>query len=85
MARSILESTAESRKGYLKMQDQTPLKTVNRIMGEFNSSQEDWRQAKRIYDTFKKLRASMGRPLDDKINPKKARRDLFNSDFFRTS
>ncbi len=65
--------------------NRTPLEKLNRIRKTVNSSQEDWREAKRTYDNFKSLRAYMGKPVVNKIDPKKIRRDLSGNDFFLTS
>lgn len=83
MVQKFLKSTDECGKKRSEIHGQT-FKTSDRIRGEFNLKQEDWRDAKRIYDTFKKLRASMGKPVVNRIDPKKARKDLSGTDFFQT-
>jgi len=39
-------------------------------------------QAIETYNRFKELRVIMGKPVTDKIDPKKARRDLFSANAF---
>lgn len=62
-------------------QNRTVLEKLHRIRSVITSDQEDWREAKRIYDEFKALRASIGKPVDNKMDAKKIRKDLSSDDF----
>jgi len=39
-------------------------------------------EAKRMYEDFKRLRKMVGKPVTDKLDPAKVRKDLSSKDFF---
>lgn len=42
----------------------------------------DFAEAKKMYEDFKRLRKMLGKPVTDKLDPAKIRKDLSGKDFF---
>jgi len=43
---------------------------------------KSYKEAKKAYEEFKKLRASIGKPVQPTIDPEQIRKDLVGADFF---
>ena len=43
---------------------------------------DDFAETKRMYEDFKRLRKMVGRPVTDRLDPAKIRKDLSGKDFF---
>ena len=63
----------------------TRQKQVARERTAFDDNREilsDFAEAKKMYEDFKRLRRMVGRPVTDKLDPAKIRKDLSSKDFF---
>jgi len=43
---------------------------------------EDFAETKQMYESFKRLRKMVGKPVTDRLDPAKIRKDLSGKDFF---
>jgi hypothetical protein len=60
-------------------------KQISKEKALFNDNRkllEDFAEAKRMYEDFKRLRKIIGKPVTDKLDPLKIRKDLSGRDFF---
>jgi len=63
----------------------TTQKQINRKKSLFDDNKDilsDFAEAKKIYEDFKRLRKMLGKPVTDKLDPAKIRKDLSSKDFF---
>lgn len=63
----------------------TKQKQVWRDKEMFDDNKEildDFAEIKRMYEDFKRLRRMVGRPVTDRLDPAKIRKDLSGKDFF---
>jgi hypothetical protein len=52
------------------------------IVQESRDIHNDFTEIRRTYEEFKRLRRLIGRPVTDKLDPDKIRKDLSGRDFF---
>ena len=63
----------------------TRQKQIVREKSTFEDSRDildDFAETKKMYEDFKRLRKMIGKPVTDKLDPAKIRKDLSSKDFF---
>jgi hypothetical protein len=63
----------------------TSVKQIGKERSTFNENKDlltNFAETKRIYEDFKRLRKVLGKPVTDKLDPSKIRKDLSGRDFF---
>lgn len=63
----------------------TRQKQIGREKSLFDENRDilsDFAEAKKMYEDFKRLRKMIGKPVTDKLDPLKIRKDLSGRDFF---
>ena len=66
-------------------ESRTKQKQILREKAMFDDNKEildNFAEAKRMYEDFKRLRKIVGKPVTDRLDPAKIRKDLSGKDFF---